>query len=1702
MVDVVGFSRLTSQATEKGQSGAEALALEIGAYLGECIQIVEFYGGDVVKFLGDAVLVSFQPSLSDAALTEGNTREDDIPMNQGEEAIYADGSNNMTTRNLTVRQKSVIVRRAIECGQQLLARLSHYRVYLTAEERAKHRTATGEINRQQVRSIKAQRFVLFDGQSSGDGGSSSNNSESSAMLHYPSAGPSTPSGPDSISIIEYPEEYSMAFDALSCLPLLRCKGHQSKRKKSSRVYAHRPSDATNMVNSDSTSIKNVVDLELHIAMSCGDVTNVILGEQTAPTENSSNSKSRHHTLSPYSTSLNGQNSKRRSAEELTTVDKHFLDYAGRLEYAICGPAVEQLEDALSAAKGGEMSITPEVHRLVYNQSLDYVYEKRKRIYIVRGREHEDHNKRIARHNTAAATYLSNHPELKRQASKLSIEPLVPRTRHKEFRELSNDPNPNYFKYVNRSALYRLQRSPDGNFPAQFREVTVMFVSLGRLNVATPRGLHIAQKAVTCAIRILVKYEGMIQQFAVDDKGPTILAVFGLPPLSHEREALFAAKAAVELRNAYRHFKLADFSIALSTGTIFNAVLPQGNPYRRDPSICGDAIVLAVRMLKFGFAKKNVVCDTATRQQIGGLCDFEDMGQNFVKGRVKPVQMYSITKFGQSGQPKRISLQEYSEGGNSGEATNNNGGGSSSDFIGYKAELDRATQLIADWNGAQNHHVMVISGPSGAGKSFFCHVINRMLSSEDVITCWCSSAEVERSSKYCLIRNPLLALFDLIITDKIEQNQRHQSFPPQMMGCPLPPTLNAGDRTSTLSQISSVSNRESLGRIGSYSSAHRTSGPVGNEANNELVEQINKCLAKCGEDESLLPLFKAVFPLLGEVRENKYIARLDGRARDILLIGVIMRMVRYVSEQMGVVFICDDVQWADPASIRVLYHIHEQCQRVMIIMATRPPRDYNVGFLSDFYKLGSHEEITLNGLGAEEIGEIILHTFQNGVRRVSPEIVRVFQKRTGGNPLYVKNMALVLKDFKSHVTVMDSELVTSSSEFDLDDLLVNFDYKRIIMMQYDRLEASFQEFLTVASCLDQYFTIEEVAAVINDNPIFQQQEMEDIRNLIQVYDIYQFLNQIDGPTLHEEMTMYTFAHITTPESIYSMVPYETRVDFHQRLARFYESRLNRDNYSDLLPKVTRHYMKTDALAKQLVYLELLADLNMKSYFLPEATDNLTAIVKILDDNEAIAEHYGRIHRSDIYRRLGICYTMRTKLNEGEEYLFLALDALGEPWPATEPKFLFKLYLNRLIQYQHRRMGPLTRYTSSTKRLIWRRVVDIMIQLSNIYFYKGKGRAFVYTCLVGLNACERLGDCSPSSYNLFLTRNSLLCWINDQKEHSIFYITKALKQQRPTDKGDPGTLTTCAMLCFAAGKFANARDLLRESIRAVEAFGVITDCQAFYRSVGLMITMRIFENTLNNSPDDMMLLKRMANTAHANGDYEAETWLGVYNIANAIIMDRLFDCEAYVAMLEARAHSAADYNKIAIHGTLVCYYARLSNFVFAKQHLKQLVNALPSLTVTPNIFPIFGLIFATMGMYLMIEDAEVDLIPAEDERSYDQFNLGVSRINHAFQQVKFWEFTQPCLYLARALPYISTGRTVEGYLVLRHGIFEMHFIQEITFLKAYYWANLGKYAFTPADRIEWTERARIDLDRLEIPSHVYCNPDPSNCYSSGHKADLRA
>src|ERR671927_330492 len=55
--DISGFTALTERLAEKGKAGAEILARILNDYFGQLIDLVYDYGGDVVKFGGDAITV-------------------------------------------------------------------------------------------------------------------------------------------------------------------------------------------------------------------------------------------------------------------------------------------------------------------------------------------------------------------------------------------------------------------------------------------------------------------------------------------------------------------------------------------------------------------------------------------------------------------------------------------------------------------------------------------------------------------------------------------------------------------------------------------------------------------------------------------------------------------------------------------------------------------------------------------------------------------------------------------------------------------------------------------------------------------------------------------------------------------------------------------------------------------------------------------------------------------------------------------------------------------------------------------------------------------------------------------------------------------------------------------------------------------------------------------------------------------------------------------------------------------------------------------------------------------------------------------------------------------------------------------------------------------------------------------------------------
>jgi len=186
-------------------------------------------------------------------------------------------------------------------------------------------------------------------------------------------------------------------------------------------------------------------------------------------------------------------------------------------------------------------------------------------------------------------------------------------------------------YLPGAILARLAAGQSG-WMAELRRVTVMFVNLPALNHTLP--LAQAQQIMSTLQSALYEYEGSINKLNVDDKGVTLVAALGLPPLAHEDDAARGTQAAMAMRARLCELNL-ESAIGVTTGRVFCGSI--GNTERREYTLIGDTVNLAARLMQA--AGDSILCDAATARAAQTRVTFEALPPIHVKGKTEPIAVY-------------------------------------------------------------------------------------------------------------------------------------------------------------------------------------------------------------------------------------------------------------------------------------------------------------------------------------------------------------------------------------------------------------------------------------------------------------------------------------------------------------------------------------------------------------------------------------------------------------------------------------------------------------------------------------------------------------------------------------------------------------------------------------------------------------------------------------------------------------------------------------------------------------------------------------------------------------------------------------------------------------------------------------------------------------------------------------------------------
>lgn len=198
------------------------------------------------------------------------------------------------------------------------------------------------------------------------------------------------------------------------------------------------------------------------------------------------------------------------------------------------------------------------------------------------------------------------------------------------------------QYVSR-AVWPYLDAHDEFWGSELRDVTVLFINLGfsEQDLAQMLGakeLQRLQDAFAKVQKCVYDYEGTINKFLVDDKGSTVIAAFGLPPVTHENDPVRGILASLAICAALGNTDL-KASVGITTGTALCGVVGhQGS--RREYTVLGDVVNLSARLMQRAKSEGGgVLTDAATKTYTQDVLHFEDRLQIMVKGKNESIKIH-------------------------------------------------------------------------------------------------------------------------------------------------------------------------------------------------------------------------------------------------------------------------------------------------------------------------------------------------------------------------------------------------------------------------------------------------------------------------------------------------------------------------------------------------------------------------------------------------------------------------------------------------------------------------------------------------------------------------------------------------------------------------------------------------------------------------------------------------------------------------------------------------------------------------------------------------------------------------------------------------------------------------------------------------------------------------------------------------------
>ncbi|NUM48297.1 MAG: tetratricopeptide repeat protein [Anaerolineales bacterium] len=369
--------------------------------------------------------------------------------------------------------------------------------------------------------------------------------------------------------------------------------------------------------------------------------------------------------------------------------------------------------------------------------------------------------------------------------------------------------------------------------------------------------------------------------------------------------------------------------------------------------------------------------------------------------------------------------------------------------------------------------------------------------------------------------------------------------------------------------------------------------------------------------TLLPQIRQFMPNLPELPP------LEPEQERARLMRSISELIKRAANTQPWLLVIDNLQWIDPASMRVLFYLFRNISSTPILIIgiyrdvdLRPNHPLSK-LDQELNRYPNYQKMSIGRLSKEGVFQILEATWNS---EIPSEWVDAIYNRTGGNPFYVKEVikslaeegVVIFRDGKWHFRPIGDVKLPKS-------------VRDTVMNRLERLSEDAQELIRRAAVMGQQFSMNDLLAISD----VTEEGMFDALDEALGHNI---LREVEGGA------MLAFTHADVQQVIYEELPSHRLQVLHRHIGEIIEARYA-NNLSPVASQLANHFIQAHDSAKAIQYSLEAARHSREIYAYQSAMHWYRQAEKLLPESETPPEYY-----ITLYEGLGSVLVIQARYSE--------------------------------------------------------------------------------------------------------------------------------------------------------------------------------------------------------------------------------------------------------------------------------------------------------------------------------------------------------------------------------------------------------------------------------------------------------------------------